>query len=85
MAYPYVYQIQFMPEHDEGNYKVRKESGIVYADTYADAVEKLTEYYGEESICSFCEITAMDDTPILLPRAVCDKILNDSYVGEYDD
>lgn len=83
MAYPFLYQVEFFP--DDGEHKVRKESGMVHADTYADAVGQLTEYYGEEAIVSINSITAIDEGPIVLPRAVCEKILNDSYLGEYDD
>lgn len=83
MPYPYVFQIEFFP--DDEKMKTRKESGLVYADTYAEAVEKITEYYGEEAIVSICSVTALDNAPIILPKSVCDKILNDSYIGEYDD
>lgn len=83
MSYPYVYQIEYFP--DDEKHKTHKESGIVHADTYADAVEQITEYYGEEAIVAICSVIALDEGPIVLPKSVCDKILNDSYIGEYDD
>lgn len=83
MPYPYIFQIEFFP--DDEKIKTRKESGLVYADTYAEAVEKIAEYYGEEAIVAICSVIALDEGLIVLPKSVCDKILNDSYIGEYDD
>ena len=83
MSYPYVYQIEYFP--DDEKHKTHKESGVIHADTYADAVEQITEYYGEEAIVAICSVIALDEGPIVLPKSVCDKILNDSYIGEYDD
>lgn len=76
----YVFKINIA----EDNLKPFYHSGIIYADNYAEVIEKLIEYYKEENIVSieYCQcITDMDD-PIILPYDVVDNIIADIYSGK---
>ena len=79
----YVFKIHVMGD-EYNNFKSFYHSGILYADTYVEVIEKLTEYYKEENIVSieYCQcITDMND-PIFLPYAIIDNILADVYNGK---
>lgn len=85
MAYPFVYQVQFMPDVDGNDYTQHKESGLVYAENYGEAAAKIEDYYGEELLVAIIYLSAMEDGCIVMPHEVCENIERDKYIGEYDD
>lgn len=71
--YPVYFKIDFW---DEINEKEKIETGFFYADTYKDAAERLTQYYGEDTINSM-SITLLDEGPILIPEPIAEKIMKE--------
>lgn len=71
--YPVYFKIDFW---DEINEKEKIETGFFYADTYKDAAEHLTQYYGEDTINSM-SITLLDEGPILVPEPIAEKIMKE--------
>lgn len=79
----YVFKINIAGD-EYNNFKSFYHSGILYADTYVEVVEKLSEYYKEENIVSieYCQcVTDMHD-PIILPYDIVDNIMADIYIGK---
>lgn len=85
MAYPFVYQVQFMPHVDEHDYTQHKESGLVYAENYGEAAAKIENYYGNELLVAIVYLSELEDNCIVIPHEVCENIEKDGYIGEYDD
>lgn len=71
--YPVYFKIDFW---DEINEKEKIETGFFYANTYKDAAEYLTQYYGEDTINSM-SITLLDEGPILIPEPAAEKIMKE--------
>lgn len=73
--YPVYFKIDFW---DEINEKEKIETGFFYANTYKDAAEYLTQYYGEDTINSM-SITLLDEGPILAPEPIAEKIMKEHF------
>lgn len=85
MFKPFLFQIEFQPNIDEDDYTVRKQSGVVYAESFVDATKRLMDYYGDEVTVAINNIVELEDNPLLLNAEICKKILEDEYFDEYDD
>lgn len=85
MFKPFTFQIEFQPGIDDNDYKVRKQSGIVYAESFSDAVTRLMNYYGEDVTVALNNIVELEDSPILLNAKIIKKIMEDEYFDDYDD
>lgn len=79
----YVFKIHVMGD-EYNDQKPFYHSGIIYADTYAEAIEKLALYYREDDIISIEQCVCVTDStePIILPYEIIDKIIMDSYAGK---
>ena len=49
-TYFYKYTVTYYEEVDEKDFELKTASGVVAAKTFNSACDKLTDYYGEESI-----------------------------------
>lgn len=49
-TYFYKYTVTYYEEIDEKNYELKTVSGVIAAKTFNGACDKLTDYYGEDSI-----------------------------------
>ena len=76
--YPFVYKVEVIDELAD-RHKVFKESGIVYAKTFAGAANKLEEYYGDDNIVEIQHLLPLEDSPIVLPEEVITHIVNEDY------
>lgn len=85
MFKPFLFQIEFQPNVDDNDYKIRKQSGIVYAEGFVDATQKLMDYYGEEVTVAINNVVELEDSPVLLNAKICKKILEDEYFDDYDE
>ena len=79
----YVFKIHVMGD-EYNDQKPFYHSGIIYANTYAEVMEKLASYYREDDIISIeqCVCVADSNEPINLPYAIIDNILADVYNGK---
>ena len=79
----YVFKIHVLGD-EYNNHEPFYHSGIIYADTYAEVMEKLASYYKEEDIISIehCICVADSNEPIILPYDIIDNIIMDSYAGK---
>lgn len=84
MVKPYTFQIEFTNPSNTDNYRITKQSGIVFGETYTDAVKQLTEYYGEDETISIHDVTELETGPIVLPRDIVKNIMNEEYYDHYD-
>lgn len=78
--YPFIYKIECKDELAD-SYKIFVEGGIVYAKTFAGAVNKLEEFYGHDNIVEIQKLLPLLDDPIVLPMEVINKVENDEYFG----
>jgi hypothetical protein len=60
---PYTYKLTFCDEFTE--YKPKSVQGLLFANTYAEAIEKLTNYYGDENIISIDSLIAYEENELL--------------------
>ena len=77
--YPFTYKIQFIDELDER--RLFNDAGVVYAACYAEAVNMITEYYGEKNIVEIKNLCPLEAGPIILTEEIIDNLQNDAYIG----
>lgn len=79
----YVFKIYVMGD-EYNDQKPFHHSGIIYANTYAEMMEKLASYYSEDNIISIeqCVCVADSNEPIILPYDIIENIIMDSYAGK---
>lgn len=85
MVKPYTFQIEFINPSDANAYRVTKQSGIIFGETYTDAVHKLMEYYGDDETVCIHDVTELEADPIVLPRNIVKNIMNEEYLDHYDE
>ena len=75
--YLFAYKVKYYEpdEVQEHKYNLKKVHGVVYGDTYVDAVENVTRYYGDDQIEEM-RITCADEacSAIELPHEAVQKI-----------
>lgn len=74
--YPFVYKLTTFDIHD----KEKIECGLVYADTYTQAMSQIEDYYGEE-ILIVETLFAMDVGPVIIDEEVMHKLIKGEYEG----
>lgn len=85
MFKPFTFQIEFQPGLDDNGYRTRKQSGIIYAENFTDAVSRLMEYYDERETISLNNIVELEDSPLILNAKIVKKIMEEEYFDDYDD
>lgn len=85
MIKPYTFQIEFVNPSETDAYRATKQSGIVFGETYTDAVKNLMDYFGDDETICIHDVTELEATPIVLPREVVKNIMNEEYYDKYDD
>lgn len=74
--YPFTYKLTTFDIHN----REKIECGIVYANTYAQAMEYIEEYYGDE-ILIVETLFAMDSGPVIIDEEVMHKLIKGEYEG----
>lgn len=75
---PFIFHVEFCED-----LSTHKQSGLVYAASYADATARLSQYYGEDNLVEV-KLIALEDSPIVLKGDICDKVLKEDYINVYD-
>lgn len=78
--YPFLYKVEILPVDNETQHGTNIQAGIIYAEDYAGAVNKLTDYYDEEDIVEILSLFPMEDSPIIITK----KAYNAIKKGEWD-
>ena len=74
--YPFIYKATFLDLHD----KEKQECGIVFADTYAEAMARIEKYYGD-TIIAMDYIFGMDEGPVIISEEVMHNLIKGAYEG----
>ena len=69
--YPFTYKIEY---YNEVDYATCVKTGFLYAERYGDAIEQLSEYYGEKAI-NRVELEVWADGPIELPESLLREVV----------
>lgn len=85
MIRPYTYQIEFVNPTEANEYRITKQSGIVFGESYTDAVRQLMDFYSDDDTVSINDVTELEAGPIALPREVVKNIMNEEYCDHYDE
>jgi hypothetical protein len=74
--YPFVYKLTTFDV-----YNLEKiECGIIYANSYAQAIGQIEDYYGEE-ILIVETLFAMDVGPVIIDEEIMHKLIKGEYEG----
>ena len=77
----YSYEVKFYDEIDD---KTKTARGILFANGFSDAVEKLEDYYGSRQIEEIIHLCALCETEVLeLSKDTIDYICDDIQGGNY--
>lgn len=60
--------------------KTYTECGLTFADSYADAMTKIEDYYGDEIVIVEC-LFLMEESPVI---NISEEVLQSIIKGEYD-
>ena len=74
--YPFVYKLTTFDVYG----KEKIECGLIYADTYVQAMSQIEDYYGEE-ILIVETLFAMDVGPVIIDEDVMHKLIKGEYEG----
>lgn len=69
--YPFTYKVEYC---DEVDYKINMKYGLLYAETYSDAMNQLSDYYGEQSL-THIDLRVCVDGPIELPASLLRELI----------
>ena len=81
--YPFIYKVEVIDELTD-NRRVFRESGVVYADSFSEAAQKLEVYYGTDNIVEVQQLLPLEDDPIVLPEEVITGLVNEEYLTKED-
>lgn len=65
----------FDPDEEETRY----EHGIVAAHTYKDAMNELSEYYGEDDLVEVLLFPMTDDNLVILPNRITSREIKEEW------
>jgi hypothetical protein len=83
MNYPFCYKIKYFKNYLNSETQVETEQcGLVYAETYPEAVQKICDWYGEDHLSNINMLVGLEDDPIILPEEILNKIIKDEYFKE---
>ena len=71
--YPFKYYVNVYDEVNEDTYE---KHGLLYADNYVHATEKLVSYYGENNLIRF-SLEGFEDGPIELEKELVDRVFKE--------
>ena len=74
--YPFTYKLTTFDIYN----REKIECGILYADTYTQAMKQIEEYYGDE-ILIIETLFAMDSGPVIIDEDVMHKLIKGEYEG----
>ena len=69
--YPFTYKVEY---YDEVDYATHVKTGFLHAERFGEAMEQLSEYYGEKAI-GRVELEAWVDGPIELPESLLREVM----------
>lgn len=75
--YNFTFTIEVVAEEYE--YPIKTHHGIVAAQSYSNAVEKIANFFDDDKIVEIKSIIALDDWPIFLTEEIVKNILDDKY------
>ena len=75
--YNFTFTIEVVAEERE--HPIKTYHGIVAAQSYSNAVEKITNFFDDDKIVEIKSIIALDDWPIILTEEIVKDILDDKY------
>lgn len=55
----YAYKVRYVDEFND--YEMTTDRGIVAANSYGEAAEKVVDFYGKDNFCSFEELYACEE------------------------
>lgn len=64
---------------EEREHPIKTHHGIVAAQSYSNAVEKIANFFDDDKIVEIKSIIALDDWPIILTEEIVKDILDDKY------
>ena len=85
MNYAFIYKIKYFKSTLNSPTRVETtQCGLVYAQSYSEAVQKLSDWYGEDHLSDINTLIALDEEVIILPEDITLKIFNDEYYEHYE-
>ncbi len=78
----YAFRIEYGDDYD-GDYHVHKQNGFIAATSYADAMKRLSEWYGEDYIINVEYMMAMCNDPIIVPACVFEAVVQEETFNVY--
>ena len=81
--YPFIYKVEVIDELTDDR-RIFRESGVVYADSFNEAAQKLEVYYGTDNIVEVQQLLPLEDDPIVLPEEVVTGLINEEYLTKED-
>lgn len=75
--YNFTFTIEVVTEERE--HPIKTYHGIVAAQSYSNAVEKITNFFDDDKIVEIKSIIALDDWPVFLTEEIVKNILDDKY------
>ena len=80
MNYAFIYKIKYFKSRLNSTEMVETtECGLIYAQSYPEAVQKLSDWYGEDHLSDINTLIALDEEVIVLPEQITLNIFNDEY------
>lgn len=55
----YIYKIMYVDEMDD--YETKTDCGVVSANSYGEAADKIVDFYGKDNFCSFEDLYASEE------------------------